>query len=77
MTEDEITKYRQFLANHFDLRLYTEPTTGRMYCAEYPVAADLYNSLAALQNNMVFKRKWYEAYSKKQIEDFERDRGYE
>ena len=75
MTEDEVTKYRIFLANHFDLRLYTEPTTGYMYCAEYPEAAELYNSLAKLHQNMVFKRKWYEAYSKKQQEDFERDRG--
>lgn len=75
MTEDKITEYRQWLAEHFDLRLYTDPTTGYMYCPKHPIAADLYNDLAKLHQKMVFNRKWYEAYSKQQMEEFDRNRG--
>lgn len=76
MTEEKITEYRMFLASHFDLRLCTGPTSGYMYGAtpEASKAADLYNDLASLQKKMVFNRKWYEAYSKQQMEDFERNR---
>ena len=49
MTDEEIAKYRCWLANQFDLRLVDYPEHGYMYCTDNPIAADLYNSLAKLQ----------------------------
>jgi hypothetical protein len=53
MTQEQITKFRMFLAEHFDMRLYTEPTTftGSMYCTKHPIAAELYNELARLHQS--------------------------
>lgn len=53
MTQEQITKFRMFLAEHFDMRLYTEPNTltGSMYCNKHPVAAELYNELARLHQS--------------------------
>ena len=74
MTQDQITKFRMFLAEHFDLRLYTEPTTGFMYSAEHPIAAELYNELARLHRKQEFDHKWYETHSKLRMEEFERNK---
>lgn len=48
MTCEEIQKYRQFLYDHFDLKLSIN-MTGPGHVYGYPsIAADLYNALAKM-----------------------------